>query len=227
MEEALECVRFISGNFLNGFALNQILTHLVKQGKVDKAVECANSIKEEHNKSVALSKISAELAKQGKIKEALACTHRISKEYYKASALKCISAELAKQENWSLAEEVCLEISKIEWRYDCWKEIALEIKEQYDWQTALDKAQKLQNQEARLLYLKGWADYLPTNEMNIACLKLAIPNLASDTQSIENLLQKYALHEIMFCSPTQQLMERLNKSLYVQWAIDIKNQFPN
>jgi hypothetical protein len=190
-------------------------------------------ISDKSNKSIALKEISSELAKRGKIKKAasvmqkaLACARGISDESKRSSALKEISSEIAKQGNWQLAEQVGLEIPLFAERHDCWKEMALKIKEQYGWQTALDKAQKLQNQEARLFYLKGWVANLSANETNIICLKQAMPNLASDIQSIENLLQKYALHEIMFCVPTQQLLQRLNKSLNVQWAIDIAAKFP-
>jgi hypothetical protein len=140
--------------------------------------------------------------------------------------LQSISIELSKQGNWQLAEQIGLEIPLISGRHDCWKEMAYKLKKQYGWQVALEKVKKLQNQEARLFYLKGWAANLSANETNITCLKQAMPLLALDTQSIENLLQVYALHEIMFCSPTQQLLQRLNKSLNVQWAIDIAAKYP-
>jgi hypothetical protein len=58
-----------------------------------------------------------------------------------------------------------------------------------------------------------------------ACLLQALPLLAEDSQSIENLLQSYALHEIFLGRPTAQFKQRLNKTLNVQWALDIAVSF--
>ena len=55
----------------------------------------------------------------------------------------------------------------------------------------------------------------------------ALSHLAHDSESIENLLQKYALHALFFGIGNVELVHRLNKILNIQWAIDIKNQFPS
>ena len=181
----------------------------------------------------ALNDISTELAKQGKIVEAasamqkaLECARGISDESYKSRALKDISTELAKQGNWQVAEITGLEILLIAERQNCWKEMASNIMVEVGWQAALVKVQKLQNEETRLFYLKGWAENLSPLKTDNTCLKEALPLLAKDTQSIENLLQAFALHEVIDGEPTKESKQRLNKSLNVQWAIDIKAKFP-
>jgi hypothetical protein len=48
----------------------------------------------------------------------------------------------------------------------------------------------------------------------------------SDTASIENLLQKHALLQVCFGNPSGELTNRLNRTLNIQWALDIAAQFP-
>ena len=160
------------------------------------------------------------------MKEALECARFINHNIDKSAALKEISTELANQGSWQLAEKTGLEIPLIAERQSCWKAMASKIKAQHGFQAAFEKLQKLQNEEARLFYLKGWAENLSPLETDNTCLKEALTLLAKDKQSIENLLQSFALHEVMDGTPTKELKQRLNKSLNVQWAIDIAAKFP-
>jgi hypothetical protein len=50
--------------------------------------------------------------------------------------------------------------------------------------------------------------------------------LVNDTESIERLLQKYAQHQIFFGKPTPAVKSRLNRSLNIQWLLDIFQRFP-
>jgi len=200
---------------------------------MQEALACARGISDDYNKSIALKDISAELAKEGKteeaasaMQEALACARGISYDYNKSIALKDISAELAKQGDLPVAEKISLEIPLIADRQNCWKEMGNLIKKIHGWQTALVKVQKLKNEEARLFYLKGWAKNLSPLKTDKTCLKEALPLLAEDTQSIENLLQAFALHELMLGKITKERSKNLNKVLNIQWAIDIVNNFP-
>ena len=45
--------------------------------------------------------------------------------------------------------------------------------------------------------------------------------------SIEHILQTYALDQLFFSELPQVKLERYNRSLNLQWAIDIKKQVPN
>jgi hypothetical protein len=233
MQEALECARGISDDYFKSQALKDISAELAKQEKIEDALECARGINDDRVKSKALNDISAELAKQGKIVEAasvmleaLECARGINDDRDKSSALMDISAELAKQGNLPLAEQISLEIPFIADRQNCWKGMANSIKEMHGWHAALEKVQKLQTEEAHLFFIKGWAENLSPLETDKTCLKEALPLLAEDTQSIENLLQAFALHELMLGKITKERSKNLNKVLNIQWAIDIVNNFP-
>jgi len=54
----------------------------------------------------------------------------------------------------------------------------------------------------------------------------AIQALKDDSTSMEHFLQVYAQHELFFGSPSQEKIDRLNKTLNLQWAMDIIEQFP-
>ncbi len=226
MQEALACARGISNESDKSSALSAISTELAKQGQVEEALVCAHGLSDRRYGS-ALKYISTELAKQGKVEEALTCARGISDEYNKSSALKDISTELGIQGNWALAESIGLEIPQLAERHSCWKTMAENSCKDDGWQKALEQVNKFKTDEARLFYLKGWAARVNQQDADDACVQEALSHLAHDSESIENLLQKYALHALFFGIGNIELVHRLNKILNIQWAIDIKKQFPS
>jgi hypothetical protein len=233
VEEALTCARGISDDRAKSSALKGISTELAKQGKLEEALTCARGISDDRAKSSALKGISTELGKQGKVEDAasamqdaLTCARGISDESDKSSALKVISTEQAKQGNWHLAETTGLEIPQLAERHNCWETIAKNHCKENGWQKALQQVNPLQNDEARLFYLKGWTEAINQKDAHTACVQEALSQLANDSKSIEILLQKHALHEVFFDSANPEKKKQLNHTLNIQWAIDIAAQFP-
>jgi len=140
--------------------------------------------------------------------------------------LEKISTELAKQGNWAYAEQTGMEIPRIAKRQSCWREIARNTCKNEGWQKSFQQVHHFTNEEARLFYLKGWAETVQRNETDAVCLQQALPLLAGDSESIENLLQKYAVQELFFGHADKEQIQRLNKSLNLKWALDVKVQFP-
>jgi hypothetical protein len=54
----------------------------------------------------------------------------------------------------------------------------------------------------------------------------ALIQLVHDSESIESLLQSYALNEVFFVAADQKKLIRLNRTLNIQWALNIAAQFP-
>ncbi|MFM8319007.1 MAG: hypothetical protein ACKOAV_11650, partial [Bacteroidota bacterium] len=50
-----------------------------------------------------------------------------------------------------------------------------------------------------------------------------LPIIDNDTENIQIILQKHALYELIFGNPSAEKVNRLNHTLNIQWAIDIKN----
>jgi hypothetical protein len=176
-------------------------------------------------KTSALSEIALELSKQGRVEESLAITRGISNASYKLSTLNTIAVQLSKLGHLEKAEAVVLEIPQIAQRQSAWKEISKSRVDTDGWQNALSNVEIFQSEEAKLFYLKGWAENVKLTDVNDICIQQALPMIASDSKSIENLLQHYALNLVMMGNPSRELTDRLNRTLNIQWALDIKNSF--
>ena len=227
IEEALECARGIIslGIFdeAKSSALEDIFAELAIQGKIEEALECARGISDEYWKSSSLKLISTELAKQGKIEEALECARGISDDEAKSRALNVISTGLARQGNWSKAEQTGLEIPQFANRYTCWQTIARDACIKQGWQKALSQAHQFRNPESCRYYLKHLAQMVNLADCHSNHLLNALPNYQEDVESIETILYKHALHELFFEEASTVKINRFNRTLNLQWAIDIKN----
>jgi hypothetical protein len=236
IEESLLIARGISDEYghAKSRALLSISSELATQGMKEDAASVMEEsrsilrgISNEYDKSRALLSISAELSIQGRIEEALSIARGFSDESKKCDVLRAISAELAKQGRLTFAEEIGLEITKDLKRQDCWEKMAKARVEKVGWNFALKDLYILTNEEARIFYLKVWADNIPLTETDEALLKHALPILANDSQSIESVLQKYALHALFLGNEDKAQIHRLHRTLNIQWALDIHDSLPS
>lgn len=159
------------------------------------------------------------------MQEAHACALGISDEYEKCRALRDLSAKLAEQGHAKQAEAIGTEIPQIAMRHSCWKANAIAALKKDSWKVALNALQDYKSDEARLFYLKGWSENVVIKDVTVECLASALTLVSTDSESIEALLQKYALQETLLDRTKPALQQRLNRSLNTQWAIDIAEQF--
>jgi hypothetical protein len=232
VEEALNCARSISSDFWKSRALAAIAGEISSQGQVDysatvmdEAIICARSISTDFWKSSALAAIVVERSKQGYLEESLSIARALVDEG-KRIALKAIAIEMTKQDNWSFAQQVGLEIPQTAARHACWEAMAAALMEREGLGPALRGVDHLGHAEAVSYYMKGWAEALPVVEATPACLREALSRLAGDADALEDLLQRYALHEAVFGRPAPAMLQRLNRTLNIQWLLDITAQFP-
>jgi tetratricopeptide (TPR) repeat protein len=232
IQEALDCARGISNDIWKIIALIKISTELANQGKTDEAsfamqeaLTFARGISSDTNRSSALFSISTELAKQRRTDDALECARGIIDERDKTNALQSISGELAKKGNWNLAETIGWNITQIVDRHSCWTTLAKNDCKENESRKALRQVNQFKTDEARLFYLKGWAETVNQQDADNACVQEALSQLVNDPESIEMLLQKHALYEVFFGYAGLKKINRLNRTLNIQWAIDIKNSF--
>jgi tetratricopeptide (TPR) repeat protein len=234
MHEAIE----VGNNFKNkngagGASLWNLSRNLAKQNMFKEALECANEIGNERQRCGALIDISTEFFNNGEkeksediLFETIQLANGIIEKEEKNRAQRLIAQRLAVQGKWHLAEGICFEIPNIGTRQECWREMAFVSKEKGDWHSSLQNVKELQSDEARLFYLKGWTEILSPNETDFNCFKQTVNFLAKDSSSLENLLNAYALNQLMFGRPTKDQVKRLNKTLNLQWAIDVADKFP-
>ena len=234
MQEAIIYFRGISFDWGKSLALTGIATGLAQQGReeeaalaMQEALTCALGISDDRAKSLALRGIATELAQQGKVEEALTCASGISSDIFKSSALSGIATELAKQGNWALAETTVLEIPISNERNLCWQNIANNFINESSWHKALEVLNQFKNFDAKNHYLKGFSDSISACDCTENLFFTVIGFYLNDINSMETLLQKYALYQLFFQEFSAVKLERFNRTLNIQWAIDIKNQLPN
>jgi len=201
---------------------------MAKQGKFEEAIKCAHEIYSELQQMEALIHIANEFLKIGKseeanalLMEALECLLKNTNESERSNGLLTIGLNFVKLSYWTLAEKVALDIPKTETRQQCWIELASATLDQEGFEKALSKCHQLQSEEARSFYIKGWVDELSVADANAECLHKALPIMAKDSKSIETLLHKYALKEVFLGKPSPEFIQRMNRTLDIQWALDI------
>ena len=110
-------------------------------------------------------------------------------------------------------------------RYLCWMDLAKNTIENLGWNTAFKQFSQFQSREAKMFFLKGIAEHISIIDVTDECLRVLIPLLSNDNQSIEILLQKYSIMKLFMEKISTKEEDRLNKTLNLRWAIDIAAKF--
>ena len=108
-------------------------------------------------------------------------------------------------------------------RHNCWVEIAKDISKEKACLISFELSNKFNNQEAKTYFLKGLADAIKLIGANKELILKSRNYFQDDIESMEKLLQKHALHELFLANAPSEKNSRLNRTLNIQWAIDIKN----
>jgi len=145
-------------------------------------------------------------------------------EFQESSMDKVIS-ELFFQGNFALVESTSMEISEISKRHQCWKILGKNSYVKLGCKLAFEKSSQFKNIEARLFFLKGLADSIDSNVAEKGLILSAINYCRDDIKSIEKIMQRFALNELICGKVSAKKINRLNRTLNIQWAIDIKNSF--
>jgi tetratricopeptide (TPR) repeat protein len=171
--------------------------------------------------------IAIELAKQAQYDHSLAMVNEISSEEERKTALNCIAIEMIKNAQWKLAEGLIREIPQNGSMADSTKKIASEIIKHFGWENALHLCNQFSSVEIRLNFLSEWTSQAKI----INCDKFRIINSChyykEDIENLEKLFYKLALNELFMNDYQTDKIDRMRRSLNIQWAIDIKNQLPN
>jgi tetratricopeptide (TPR) repeat protein len=233
--EALATLRSIEDVYIRSRLLCEMLPDLLHLGMapevkilIQDLLTFAEPINDEEEKSRALFMIATTLAKIGQpeksrlVKEdALFAVHGISDIWTKCSLLHKVAIDLVNQVNWNIAEQVVMEIPLIAERQETWKKIAEVVKSQSNFQLALDHWKTLVDKESALFYVKGLAEAIDVNDVTTDMVYGLLFHLVENSINIENLLQAYAQYELFFGNPSPEKINRLNKTLNLQWVMDI------
>jgi hypothetical protein len=233
IDEALKCSEFISDVFMKSGAIACICGAIAKYRDLEEANKLALLISDDYSKCKALTSIYTCLIKQNKLELAtstinqaidIACS--ISDDFVKGSTLSEISVKLSIQGNWLLAESTIFEIPRLEEKANCCKKIAQKMYKELGWDKSLRQCSNFQNKVLQTYYLKGLAENVRLKEYNIQNVNNAYRYYKEDIDSLQLVFQQYAIYEVFFGGVSMNKLNRFNRTLNIQWAIDIKNQLP-
>ena len=207
---------------------------LVKQGGLEKATFLMNDIldgpQDRNSEFIQRGKLVnfiTELAEAGEFDFAYEFAQRITESSSKSRALMIISIESVKRGDYWKAEEIGFQIPQISQRYFCWKQIGKYNLSNSNWVDATHQVFLWQNEEAQTYYLKGIASSMKIVDCDKDFILRARKFFLSDIESFEQLFQHYGINTLFFQNATPEVINRLNCTLNLQWAIDIKNQLQN
>ena len=77
--------------------------------------------------------------------------------------------------------------------------------------------------EAKKWYLINWVDNIEMIALDVNLTKSLICLCKDQIELIEILLQYFAINKILCENLSEEKIQRFNRTLNIQWAIDIKN----
>ena len=231
-QESIECALNIEYESEKNRALSSISALMANHSMIESAKETVELIDDYDWKFRSLLAISNELRVKQRLedslsimKEVIECARILQSQYDRDNALADIALQLTYSSRVSQAEAVAQDILQIDARHTCWINIAKSVFEQQGWAGALRFFNEFKDQEARLFFLKGWSEQMDIQYVTKECVSDVLPYIAGDGEGIEELMQKHALHELFFGEVSEDRIVHLNRTLNIQWAIDIKNSF--
>jgi tetratricopeptide (TPR) repeat protein len=239
--EALKSTENINDNWEKSNVLRYTSTVMVWMGNVDEAklvmqeaLNYARLIEDGRVKSYALSQIAFKIFEQEKVyeiefllQESIECALNINSEWEKCMALRDIVIQLFDYKQYELVETIVQNITLTEERISCWKEIGKNIFESNGYFNAIEMCKKFSGIELKNYIKKGIISSLQVYNTNYAIAVHTIKDQTQEVSAIEYILRDYALNQLLFENIPKEKIQRFNRTLNIQWAIDIKNQLLN
>jgi tetratricopeptide (TPR) repeat protein len=227
MADAIESA--VNINFVSdkNRALYNIIRELTIQGKFEDSYKYLKSLSDTIFKGFAQIDIATELILQGNLKKAKEFSVGINSKNVRGEAFRKITTTIAKQGNWSMAEKISLEITVIEQHNVCWREIGANSTLKIGLKKTLDLISNLTYSDNKKYFFNGIANQVSVVECTNDIILKTIFHSHNNFDSMLMILNKYALNQLFFSNLPQEKLDRYNRTLNLQWAIDIKNQLPN
>jgi hypothetical protein len=223
-EEALYFAKHLNNQLKKDYFLKIISLKMAKQGNTSKAIECSNDISDWNYKNYVLEVISIEMTKQGMFEEALKCVQNIHFDSTKNSTLHQIALELFNQKKYHLTEKAGLSISELWERRNVWEIITSQLIKESSPQFFLQTMLQFQHDEIREIFLKTLIEDINILKVDQVFIQDCLKYIVHDSDKIEKQLKKYAIRSMFLTDISDEQIHRLNKSLGIQWAVDIYNK---
>jgi tetratricopeptide (TPR) repeat protein len=225
ISKAINLLFSINDVSIKNSAIHILCINFAKVGNVTEIEQLLYDVIDPLKKSTIQHDVALELAKNSFINAAILIANQIELNRTKNIVLEQIVFELHKLNNWEFAKEITLSINQAAIRHNCWKNFGSQNIRAKGLLGAINDFQNYISKEAQFYYLKGWAESISVNDINNELVNKAIHALMNDSSSLENFLQVYVRHELIFGNPSDEKMNRLNQTLNIQWVQDIMDQF--
>lgn len=205
-------------------SIELVINHKAKVNDFEHLLLLLNLIISKESKDNTLASISLHQLKYSSLNHAISWVNQIFDSIIRNNALSNLAVELSRNGRFELAEQVGMDVTDIHTRQECWKSIAKLQNELNDCVTSFSYINKFSIEEAQLFYLFGWVESINPNHLTIDITKKALYLLINSPAITEKLLQFYSQNELFFGSLPKEKINRFNRTLNLQWAIDIKNE---
>jgi hypothetical protein len=113
-------------------------------------------------------------------------------------------------------------------KLEYWKQLGEKLFETTDFNEGLDKIFRVEIEDVKEHLYLGYLKGLNLENFQNKLISTSIKHLFSNPKHLKKLLNLYAINSVIISDKIyEDKVQRYNRSLNIQWAIDIKNQLPN
>ena len=232
LHESLAFARLITDENDRTKILEAISNELVNQGDMDLAlsvlqesIELSRAVFSDLARSIVLKEIAIQFVSQGKTDEALKCVKGISYDTEQIYVRNNVSILANKGKNKALKEivEILVAQGKIEDALSC-AQVINDEKLTADAMLiiSIEQARLFEEREELINSQSVFYD-VELGKKNKELILKIFRCYQDDIESMKEFLQIFAIQKLFFEDSPTDKFERFNRSLDIQWAMDIKN----
>ena len=224
-DRAMSISEIIQNEEAKSKAYKVISIGFAKAMRVNECLDVVDQINSDSIKCEALMEVASEFLLRMNIDEAMLCVNANTDDYSKSKVLSRISLELATMGHLLKALTVSLDIADSSLRHECFNLASLKSIEIIGWKNTMIVVGSFPNHEARRFCSRACVESLKQSEFDTEILSISSRLFKDDLSSLEIFYQKFALNCLFIRKSKDEQLTRLNRTLNIQWAIDIKNSF--
>jgi hypothetical protein len=145
----------------------------------------------------------------------------IINEIWSLIILRCIELDF-----WPTINDYLINLPK-GLRNDCLSNIGYSSMQNKGFKYTLDKIHIFKEDDIRKFINAGIYNALNINNIDKETMLTTCKNITYNLSNIETALNIYSINQLFFSNIPKGKLDRYNRTLNLQWAIDIKNQLPN
>ena len=194
---------------------------------VREALDVGEKIEEDWRRDLKIKEILVQFVKQGKAAEAFRIIDRIWKNQIPEYVFEEISLEFIKNNDLVNADYAMNRIPRIASRYSCCVEIGKTLVGKVGYLKAVALYEQFPTIELRSYIKTGMFNAIQVSNINYEITLNVVRDKHLVIPAFQHVFQMHALNQLFFSNLPQDKIDRYNRTLNIQWAIDIKNQLPN